>query len=104
MEKAYKILHIPTGKYLAKYVGGYRHKWKLETKGKTWSCKLSSLIKGGVVIDDKLIPESEFRFVELTPTDREGLIEKIKTLYNNKDYIYDTKTINDILGIINNEI
>lgn len=100
MEKTYKIRHIPTGKYLSKYVGGYKHNWKLGPKGKTWSCKLPTLIKGGVVIDDKLIPESEFEFVELTTVDKGGLIKKIETLFDNKEYIYDIKTINDILGII----
>lgn len=57
MEKEYKIRHIPTGKYLSKYVRN--NKWVLGPKGKTWSCKLHSLIKGGVIVDDKLIPESE---------------------------------------------
>ena len=64
MEKAYKIRHIPTGKYLSKYIGGYQHKWTLGPKGKTWSVKLHSLIEGGVIIDGKLVPESEFEFVE----------------------------------------
>lgn len=69
MEKAYKIRHIPTGKYLSKYIGGYQHKWTLGPKGKTWSVKLHSLIKGGVIIDGKLVPESEFEFVELRMTE-----------------------------------
>lgn len=67
MEKAYKIRHIPTGKYLSKYVRN--NKWVLGLKGKTWSVKLHSIIEGGVVIDDKLIPETEFEFVELRMTE-----------------------------------
>lgn len=64
MEKAYKIRHIPTGKYLSKSASTYRNKWGLGPKGKAWSKRLPSLIKGGVLIDGKLIPESEFEFVE----------------------------------------
>lgn len=99
-EKAYKIRHIPTGKCLSKSVSTYRNKWGLGPKGKVWSKRLPSLIEGGVLIDGKLIPESEFEFVELTTIDKKGLIEKIETLYDNKEYTYDTKTINDILSII----
>ena len=99
-EKAYKIRHIPTGKYLSKSVSAYQNKWELGPKGKAWSKRLPSLIEGGVLIDGKLIPESEFEFVELTTIDKKGLIEKVETLYDNKEYAYDTKTINDILSII----
>lgn len=103
MEKAYKIRHTPTGKYLSKSVSTYQNKWGLGPKGKAWSKRLPSLIEGGVLIDGKLIPESEFEFIELTAIDKKGLIEKIETLYDNKEYAYDTKTINDILSIIKEE-
>lgn len=64
MEKVYKIRHIPTGKYLSKSVSANQNKWGLGPKGKAWSKKLPSLIKGGVLIGGKLIPESEFEFIE----------------------------------------
>lgn len=48
-------------KYKAKDLKG---KWGLGPKGKAWSKKLPSLIEGGVLIDGKLIPKSEFEFVE----------------------------------------
>lgn len=64
MEKVYKIRHIPTGKYLSKSVSANQNKWGLGPKGKAWSKRLPSLIKGGVLINGNLIPESEFEFVE----------------------------------------
>ena len=84
MEKAYKIRHIPTGKYLSRYTG--ERKWTLGPKGRAWSCKLYSLIKGGIIIDNKLIPESEFEFVELTTIDKNNLIKKIETLKDTNKY------------------
>ena len=66
MDKVYKIRHIPTGKYLSKSVSANQNKWGLGPKGKAWSKKLPSLIEGGVLIDGKLIPETEFEFVEFT--------------------------------------
>lgn len=89
MEKTYKIQHIPTGKYLSKFVSAGRHVWGLGPNGKAWSKKLHYLIKGGVLIDGKLIPESEFVFVEFIAKPesiKDSLIEEIKALKDTNKY------------------
>lgn len=68
MEKAYKIRHIPSGKYLVKYKGTSPH-WTLGPTGKTWSRKPYFLIKDGLYVDGRIMPATDFEFIELVTKD-----------------------------------
>ena len=95
--KAYKVIHKPTGLYLSKT---YRNKWTLGLKGKTWSVKQQSLIKGGFLMvagdlpdktresmglgrNDKLrLYENEFEWVELSGSKEEFIDTAVEWLYD----------------------
>lgn len=95
--KAYKVIHKPTGLYLSKT---YRNKWTLGPKGKTWSVKQQSLIKGGFLMvagdlpdktresmglgrNDKLrLYENEFEWVELSGSKEEFIDTAVEWLYD----------------------